>query len=137
MKKILFLPYLLTFLLLSNISHGQATSTDYMRAAIQATNKKQYSKAVELCNVALTLNSTSSAAYFHRGYNKILLKEYDAAIVDLTVCLDLSPDNLSAYLYRGFSNQKAGNTMAASLDYNSARKIDVIETLAFLAGHLL
>ena len=67
---------------------------------------------------------------------KILLKEYDAAIVDLSVCLDLSPDNLSAYLYRGYSNQKAGNSLAASLDYNNARKIDVMETLAFLVGHL-
>ena len=137
MKNISFITYLLTFLLLSNISNGQATSTDYMRAAIKATNKKQYTTAIQLCNAAIVLNSTSSVAYFHRGYNKMLLKEYEAAIVDLTVCLDLSPDNLSAFLYRGFSNQKAGNTMAASLDYNSARKIDVIETLAFLAGHLL
>ena len=134
MKHSLF--FIFTFLLLSCASHGQATATDYMRAAIEATNKKQYTRAIELCNTAISMNSTESTAYFHRGYNKVLLKDYDAAIVDLTVCLDLSPDNLSAFLYRGYSNQKAGNSMAATRDYNSARKLDIIETLAFLAAHL-
>lgn len=116
---------------------AQATATDYMRAAIEATNKKHYQRAIELCDAAIAINSTGSTAYFHRGYNRILLKDYEAAIVDLSVCLDLSPDNLSAYLYRGYSNQKTGNSMAATRDYNSARKIDVIETLAFLVGHLI
>lgn len=137
MKSIPFFAFIFTLILLSNTSYGQATATDYMRAAIEATNKKQYTRAIQLCDAAIALNSTGSAAYFHRGYNKILLKEYNAAIVDLSVCLDLSPDNLSAYLYRGYSNQKAGNSLAATRDYNSARKIDIIETLAFLTGHLL
>lgn len=134
MKNSLF--FIFTLLLLSNTSQAQATATDYMRAAIEATNKKQYTRAIELCNAAIALNSTESTAYFHRGYNKVLIKDYDAAIVDLTVCLDLSPNNLSAYLYRGYSNQKAGNSLAASRDYNSARKIDIIQTFAFLAGYL-
>ena len=134
MKNSLF--FIFTLLLLSHTGLGQATASDYMRAAIEATNKKQYTRAIELCNAAIALNSTESTAYFHRGYNKVLLKDYDAAIVDLTVCLDLSPDNLSAYLYRGYSNQKEGNSLAATRDYNSARKIDIIQTFAFLAGYL-
>lgn len=137
MKNFPYPALILTFLLFSNMLHAQAKSTDYIRAAIEATNKKQYAKAVELCNVAIALNSTGSAAYFHRGYNKIMLNEYKAAIVDLTVCLDLDPDNLSAYLYRGYSNQKAGNSLAATRDYNSARRIDVIETFVFLVGKVM
>ena len=136
MKNIPFSIFIFTFLLVSNISNAQATATDYMRAAIEATNKKQYKRAIELCDAAIAIKSTESTAYFHRGYNKLLLKEYDGAIVDLSVCLDLSPDNLSAFLYRGYSNQKAGNSMAATKDYNSARRIDLIDTLAFLVGHL-
>ena len=136
MKNIHYFAFILTFLLLSSRSYSQATATDYIRAAIEATNKKQYTSAVTLCDASIALNSTNSVAYFHRGYNRILLKEYKAAIVDLTVCLDLSPDNLRAYLYRGYSNQKAGNSLAASRDYNSARKIDTIETLAFMVGTL-
>ncbi len=128
--------FLFSMQLLGYPVYAQATSVDYMRAAIEATNQKHYKEAIILCDAAIAVNSTSSAAYFHRGYNKLLLKDYKAAIVDLSVCLDLSPNNIRAYLYRGYSNQKAGNSWAASTDYNSARKLDSIETFAFVAGNM-
>lgn len=136
MKYLRLFTFLVLLLLLGYPVHAQATSIDYMRAAIEATNKKQYKDAILLCDAAISLNSTSSVAYFHRGYNKLLLKEYKAAIVDFSVCLDLSPNNTRAFLYRGYSNQKAGNTWDASSDYNSARKIDALETFAFVAGNM-
>jgi tetratricopeptide (TPR) repeat protein len=136
MKYLRLFTFLVLLLLLSYPIYAQATGVDYMRAAIEATNKKQYKNAILLCDAAIALNSTSSVAYFHRGYNKLLLKDYKAAIVDLSVCLDLSPDNVRAFLYRGYSNQKAGNSWAATNDYNSARKIDAMETFAFVAGNM-
>ena len=84
MKNITSSVFIFAFLLLNYAGYGQATATDYLRAAIEATNKKQYNRAIELCDEAIAQNSTWSAAYFHRGYNKILLKEYNAAIVDLS-----------------------------------------------------
>jgi len=81
------------------------------------------------------LNNTNSLAYFHRGYNKVLLKDYQGAIVDFSVFLDLSPDNIRAYLYRGYSHQKAGISWEAIRDCNNARRIDSIETFAFMAGN--
>lgn len=123
-------------LLLVNNAMGQAKASDYLKAAIEATNQKKYERAVLLCDAAISLNNTNSTAYFHRGYNKLLLKDYQGAIVDFSVCLDLSPDNLSAYLYRAYSNQKAGNKWESTRDYNSARRIDAIETFAFMAGNL-
>lgn len=136
MKYLRLFTFLILLVLLGYPVHAQATGVDYMRAAIEATNKKQYKNAIVLCDAAIAMNSTSSVAYFHRGYNKLLLKDYKAAIVDFSVCLDLSPNNLRAYLYRGYSNQKAGNSWAASSDYNSARKIDAMETFAFVAGNM-
>jgi tetratricopeptide (TPR) repeat protein len=124
------------FLLMVNSAMGQAKASDYLKAAIEATNQKKYERAVSLCDAAISLNNTISTAYFHRGYNRLLLKDYQGAIVDFSVCLDLSPDNLSAYLYRAYSNQKAGNKWESSRDYNSARRIDAIETFAFMAGNL-
>jgi tetratricopeptide (TPR) repeat protein len=124
------------FLLMVNSTMGQAKASDYLKAAIEATNQKKYERAVSLCDAAISLNNTISTAYFHRGYNRLLLKDYQGAIVDFSVCLDLSPDNLSAYLYRAYSNQKAGNKWESSRDYNSARRIDAIETFAFMAGNL-
>lgn len=133
MKSIQLFLIILSVFLLSFSSQGQAKPSDYLKAALVATNQKQYTKAVALCDAAIMLNNTNSLAYFHRGYNKVLLNDYQGAIVDFTVCLDLSPDNIRAYLYRGYSNQKAGNNWEASRDYNQARRIDSLETFAFMA----
>lgn len=132
MKKALL--YLLILLSLSTFAVGQKAG-DYLRAALEATAQKNYREAVAYCDLALNENSTYGAAYFHRGYNKLLLKDYKAAIVDFTVCIDLNSDNIDAYLYRGLCNQKAGNNLAATRDYNLARQIDSIQTLAFITGN--
>ncbi len=123
-------------ILFSISASAQANASDYLKAAITATEQKQYTRAIALCDAAINKNNTYSAAYFHRGYNKLLIKDYEGAIVDFTVCLDLSPDNLWAYLYRGHANQKAGNSWSATRDFNSARKIDSIETLAFMTANI-
>lgn len=127
--------FLLLVLSLSGFAPGQNAS-DYLKAAISATEQKNYKQAIAYCDLALTANSTYNAAYFHRGYNKLLLRDYDGAIVDFSVCIDLNSDYLDAYLYRALCNQKAGNTMAATRDYNLARQINAVETLAFLTGNL-
>lgn len=119
----------------SSFAPGQSAK-DYLKAAITATDKKNYKEAIALCDLALSANSTYNAAYFHRGYNKFILKDYAGAIVDFSVCLDLNNDYIEAYLYRGLCNQKAGNGLAATKDYNSARQIDAMQTLAFITGNL-
>ncbi|HPF63205.1 hypothetical protein [Lentimicrobium sp.] len=132
-----FTSILVPLIFLTNITvSAQADASDYLKAAINATEQKQYTRAIALCDAAINKSNTYSAAYFHRGYNKLLIKDYEGAIVDFTVCLDLSPDNLWAYLYRGHANQKAGNSWSATRDFNSARKIDSIETLAFMTANM-
>jgi tetratricopeptide (TPR) repeat protein len=132
-----FTSILVPLIFLTNITvSAQVDASDYLKAAINATEQKQYTRAIALCDAAINKSNTYSAAYFHRGYNKLLIKDYEGAIVDFTVCLDLSPDNLWAYLYRGHANQKAGNSWSATRDFNSARKIDSIETLAFMTANM-
>lgn len=132
MKRILL--YLLIFLNLSGYAVGQKAS-DFMKAALAATEAKNYKQAIAYCDQAVQINNTYSAAYFHRGYNKLLLKDYAGALVDFTVCIDLNSDNIDAYLYRALTNQKAGNGLAATRDYNSARQINSVQTLAFITGN--
>ncbi|HLN52615.1 MAG TPA: hypothetical protein VK212_02835 [Lentimicrobium sp.] len=132
MKKILL--YLLLLFSLSGYAVGQKAS-DYLKAAIVATQQKNYKQAVAYCDLALAANSTYNEAYFHRGYNKFLMKDYSGAIVDFSVCIDLNADYLDAYLYRALCHQKAGNNLAATKDYNLARQINAIETLAFITGN--
>jgi Tfp pilus assembly protein PilF len=64
------------------------------------------------------------------------MKDYAGAIVDFTVCIDLNSDNIDAYLYRALTNQKAGHSLAATKDYNSARQLNSVQTLAFITGNM-
>lgn len=133
MKRAVF--FVLSFIVLSGFTLNQK-ATDYLKAAIVATQQKNYKKAIVYCDLAVNSNSTYTSAYFHRGYNKFMLKDYTGAIVDFNVCIDLNSDYLEAYLYRALCNQKAGNNIAATRDYNLARQINSIETLAFITGNL-
>lgn len=128
------LVYLLLLLCLSIDAVGQNAS-DYLKAAISATEQKNYKQAIAYCDLAVAANSTYNAAYFHRGYNKFKMKDYAGAIVDFSVCISLNGDYLEAYLYRGLCNQKAGHNLAATRDYNLARQISAVETLAFITGN--
>lgn len=132
MKRVLL--YLFVFLSLSGYAIGQK-APDFMKAALAATEAKNYKQAIAYCDQAVNLNNTYSAAYFHRGYNKLLLKDYEGALVDFSVCIDLNSDNIDAYLYRALTNQKAGHNLAATKDYNSARQINSVQTIAFITGN--
>ncbi len=133
MKKVLL--YIFLLFTLSGFAVGQKAS-EYLKAALVATQQKNYKQAIAYCDLALSANSTYNEAYFHRGYNKFLMKDYPGAIVDFTVCIDLNPDYLDAYLYRALCQQKSGNNLAATKDYNLARQINAVETLAFITGNL-
>lgn len=122
----------LAFIIFSPTSFAQRKASDYLKAALVATKNKSYSQAVLLCDAAINLNNTYEIAYFHRGYNKLLMKDYSGALIDFNIVIDLNAENLDAFLYRGLTNQKAGNKWAATQDYNAARRINAIETLAFM-----
>ncbi len=133
MKK--FLLFALLCFHISGYAVGQKAS-DYLKAALLSTEQKNYKQAIAYCDLALSVNSTYNTAYFHRGYNKFLMKDYKGAIVDFSVCIDLNSDYLEAYLYRGLCNQREGNNLAATRDYNHARQLNAVETLSFVTGNL-
>jgi tetratricopeptide (TPR) repeat protein len=135
MKKLLIIVFTLFFVSANGLSQYKAS--DYLRAALVATKNKKYSQAIILCDAAINLSNTYESAYFHRGYNKLLMKDYAGAIIDFDVVIELNPDNVDAWLYRALSNQRAGNNGAATSDYNSARKIDLVRTVAFAGANLL
>lgn len=129
------LVFLFLMLNLSGFVVGQKAS-DYLNAALIATKQKNYQQSIMYCDLALNVSSTYSLAYFHRGYNKFIMKDYASAIIDFSVCIDLNSDYLDAFLYRGLCYQKIGKNLAATRDYNLARQIDAMETLAFITGNM-
>ncbi|KAF0198483.1 MAG: Tetratricopeptide TPR2 repeat protein [Bacteroidetes bacterium] len=128
---------LLAFILITSDGFSQYKASDYLRAALVATKKKKYDQAILLCDAAINLNNNYESAYFHRGYNKMLLKDYAGALIDFSIVIDLNSENLDAYLYRALTNQKAGKKWAATEDYNSARRIDTFQTMAFITTNLI
>jgi tetratricopeptide (TPR) repeat protein len=134
MRKILIILFALLFI--QPDGFAQKKASDYLRAALVSTNNKNYTQAILLCDAAINLNNAYESAYFHRGYNKFLMKDYAGALIDFGVVIDLNSENLDAYLYRALTNQKSGNKWAATQDYNSARRIDSVETLAFIAANI-
>lgn len=133
MKKILL--WLLLFFGINSFGVAQKAQ-EYFKAAIISTEKKMYKQAIAYCDLAINSNSTYAQAYYHRGYNKFMLKDYQGALVDFNVSIDLNNENLNAYLYRGLCNQCLGNNISATRDYNYARRIDAVETLAFITGNI-
>lgn len=133
MKKALV--FLFLMLNLSGFTVGQKAS-DYLKAALTATKQKNYQESIIYCDLALNESSTFTLAYFYRGYNKFMIKDYTSAIIDFSVCIDLNSDYLDAFLYRGLCYQKIGKNLAATRDYNLARQIDAMETLAFITGNI-
>ncbi|MBK9358969.1 MAG: hypothetical protein IPN08_16575 [Bacteroidales bacterium] len=126
----------LALLFISSDGFSQYKASDYLRAAIVATQKKKYDQAILLCDAAINLNNNYESAYFHRGYNKLLKEDYAGASIDFSIVIDLNAENLDAYLYRALTNQKAGKKWAATEDYNSARRIDAFQTMAFITTNL-
>ncbi|MBK6964524.1 MAG: hypothetical protein IPH20_11475 [Bacteroidales bacterium] len=126
----------LILMIISPNGFAQRKPSDYLKAALVSTKNKNYSQAVLLCDAAINMNNTYETAYFHRGYNKLMMKDYTGALIDFSIVIDLNSENLDAYLYRGLTNQKAGNKWAATQDYNAARRIDAVETLAFMTTSL-
>jgi tetratricopeptide (TPR) repeat protein len=126
----------LVLMIISPNGFAQRKPSDYLKAALVSTKNKNYSQAVILCDAAINMNNTYETAYFHRGYNKLMMKDYTGALIDFSIVIDLNSENLDAYLYRGLTNQKAGNKWAATQDYNAARRIDAVETLAFMTTSL-
>ncbi|MFH1119782.1 MAG: hypothetical protein V1775_08150 [Bacteroidota bacterium] len=131
-----FIIIFLALVIISSDGFSQYKASDYLKAALVATRNKNYSQAVLLCDAAINLNNTYETAYFYRGYNKFLMKDYSGALIDFSVVIDLNAENLDAYLYRALTNQKIGKKWAATEDYNAARRINTIETMAFITTNI-
>ena len=63
--------------------------------------KKEYNKAIEDFNTAISIDANNFRAYSNKGIAKTLLKNYLGAFEDYSICIEKSPTNFQSWYNRG------------------------------------
>ena len=119
-----------------NPAYSQNSAIDYLRYAVEATENKDYTAAIVLCNHSISLDSSNELAYYHRAYNKFMVGDFQGAIEDATISIELNDRIADTWLLRAEAKLKMGERMSALADYNRARRLDGSVTITHFAQNL-
>ena len=112
---------------------GQTNAIDYLRYAVEATDKGDYAGAIALCDNSIALNNLNELAFYHRAFNLFMLGDFQGTIDDTTKSIEINDGIADAYLLRAEAKLKLGERMGAIADYNRARRLDGTITIAHFA----
>lgn len=130
--------FLLTALFfLSNALTGQNSATDYLKYAVEATEKKDFAGAIALCDLSISLDEQNELAFYHRAYNRFMIGDFEGAIDDANKSIELNSSIADTYLLRAEAKLKLGYRMGAMADYNRARRLDGSSTIAHFAQNFI
>lgn len=115
---------------------AQETAIDFLRYAVEATEKQDYAGAIALCDRSIALDKHNELAFYHRAYNRFLLNDFKGAFEDATKSIELNDQIADTYLLRAEANLKIGERFSAISDYNRARRLDGSITVAHIAQNL-
>lgn len=116
-----------TFPLLSSAQSAQ----EFFDRGLQAADKQDLDKAVELYSQALTKDVFFIDAYFNRGWCFIELGKYNEAIRDFSKLIDLDKEYSNAYVSRGIARYSLGDYEKAIADYLAGIKLDPTNKLCY------
>lgn len=115
------------------------TATDYYNAAVTLTAQGDYTKAIELYDLALAsnttmMNKTDALLYTYQGksYSQIQLGNYTGAIVTLDIGLSTFPNDQMLWNNKGFAQYSLGQYSDAVTSYDKAIAIDGNYTRALI-----
>ncbi len=94
-------------------------------------NNKNFSKALELFNEAVSLKPHDYRGYYGRGNAYADLQQYEAAISDFTRAVELNPNFANAYNNRGVAYRHLKQYEQAISDYNRAIEINPNDAYAY------
>ena len=100
------------------MSHSRVKNAadEYVRIAKTLYDTGYNKEAIEVCNIALSINAESSAAYCNRGQAYYALHNYEQAILDYKKSLELHP--LGAKVHKVHNSM--GRALAALERYDEA-----------------
>lgn len=97
-----------------------------MLAALEAHNKADFDRAVEIYGAILDTNperEIASVVYKHRGMAYFAQAKYEKALADFCSCLERDPGSYKALYYRGVVKGVMGDGVGAIEDYTAALEI--------------
>jgi tetratricopeptide (TPR) repeat protein len=111
--------------------------TDAFQQGIEASNRAEYDRAIELFSKVIQQNAKDAAAYTWRGMAYSATGQGEKALADLSAVVRLSPNEASSYYNRALLHEKARTYPAALADYEQAVRLDpkaagVVNNLAWL-----
>lgn len=112
----------------------QNSAKDFLKYAVECTEKEDYIGAIALCNRSIMLDPNYDLAWYHRAYNKFLVGDVDGTIADATKAIEFNGNLADAYILRAEAMLRKGERYKAVVDYNKARRIDGTGTLVHFAS---
>ena len=95
----------------------------FFNLGIESIDKKDYKKAIEFLDKAISLNPRNPDSYYWRGYAYDELEHYQKAIEDFTKSINLNPQDAPVYYARGVSYSDFGEYQKAKLDLIKASEL--------------
>ncbi|RME75617.1 MAG: tetratricopeptide repeat protein, partial [Planctomycetota bacterium] len=77
------------------------TAEEYVKRAIQKSEKNNYKGALEDLNQVIQINPKSADAYLNRGNVYLAMKQFSLALKDFNRAIQINPKYVNAYIGRG------------------------------------
>ncbi len=127
--------YIYVFLFISVFSFAKAQTTQtLLDSALVKKEQFKFLEGIKLCEQAIILDSTLTAAYFYKaGFHTALIKKrnaredytnYKAAIANYNKVIELQPKYAEAFFFRGGAHDAMGFLDEALRDYTNAIQIN-------------
>ena len=113
------------------IDHYPNDFLAYMNRADYRISKKQYKKALQDSDKAITINTNYHLLYYNRSFIYDKMEEIEFAIVDLAKAISLSPKFTAGYLNRGILYGKQGKVGLAITDFTKVIQLSPRNHLGF------
>jgi len=121
-------PGILSVLLLCGCQEDEA----FVRCGYRLYERKQYNKAIESFDAALSINGSNTYAYFFRGNSWAEKKDASRALKDYNQAIEIDPNFSHAYHGRAYLWAEIGNNSNALADYTKAIELNPSMVAAYI-----
>lgn len=129
--------FLLAICLITEFAYAQTSPADYLKYAVEATEKGDYAGAIALCDRSIGLNNKNELAFYHRAYNRFMIGDFQGAVDDANRSIELNDKIADTFLLRAEARLKLGERWGAISDYNRARRLDGSVTMTHFAQNII
>jgi lipoprotein NlpI len=114
---------LLALLVLSRSAEAESAA-DYLKQAVQASQKRSYAEAEKLASKAIEADARLAEAYDVRGTVRFMQGKFAESVADFDTFLKLEPRAAAGHWRRGIALYYAGKYDAGARQFGAYEKVD-------------